>query len=188
MIILDNGHGKDTPGKRSPVWNDGSQLFEYEFNRDIVRRIKEALPKADIRILVPELWDVSLERRVIRANEITRDAGSKNTLLISIHANAGGGTGWEVWTTPGSSRSDVFASNMYCEMEKLLTGFPMRKDMADGDPDKEANFYILKYTICPAILTENLFMDRETDCRFIMSESGRKLIAQAHINLIKKII
>ena len=38
-ILLDNGHGQETPGKRSPVWADGSQLFEYEFNRDIVRRI-----------------------------------------------------------------------------------------------------------------------------------------------------
>lgn len=38
-VILDNGHGKETPGKRSPIWGDGSQLFEWEFtgtfeNRD----------------------------------------------------------------------------------------------------------------------------------------------------------
>ena len=32
-ILLDNGHGYDTPGKRSPIWPDGSQLFEWEFNR-----------------------------------------------------------------------------------------------------------------------------------------------------------
>lgn len=38
-ILLDNGHGNETPGKRSPVWPDGSQLFEYEFNRAIVHRI-----------------------------------------------------------------------------------------------------------------------------------------------------
>ena len=37
-ILLDNGHGYDTPGKRSPIWPDGSQLFEWEFNRDIVSR------------------------------------------------------------------------------------------------------------------------------------------------------
>ena len=39
MVILDNGHGKETSGKRSPIWSDGSQLFEWEFNRDIVQRI-----------------------------------------------------------------------------------------------------------------------------------------------------
>ena len=61
-IILENGHGSQTPGKRSPIWGDGSQLFEWEFNRDIVRRIA-AMLKADgvkVEILVPEETDVSL--------------------------------------------------------------------------------------------------------------------------------
>ena len=42
-ILIDNGHGRATAGKRSPVWPDGKQLFEYEFNRDIARRMHEAL-------------------------------------------------------------------------------------------------------------------------------------------------
>ena len=42
-ILLDNGHGENTPGKRSPVWPDGTQLYEYEFNRDIARRVHNAL-------------------------------------------------------------------------------------------------------------------------------------------------
>lgn len=187
-IILDNGHGNNTPGKRSPVWSDGSQLFEYEFNRDIVRRIKEAMPDADIRILVPELWDEPLNVRVLRANIITNEVGWRNTLLISIHANAGGGTGWEVWTSVGKTNSDAYATLLFNEMQKLLTGFRMRQDASDGDPDKESQFYILKNTICPAVLTENLFMDTEKDCRYLMSEEGRNTIAQAHINFIKRII
>ena len=28
IVILDNGHGEETAGKRSPVWSDGKQLFE----------------------------------------------------------------------------------------------------------------------------------------------------------------
>ena len=47
-IILDNGHGNNTPGKRSPKWEDGTQLFEYEFNRDIVKRISAMLAKDTI--------------------------------------------------------------------------------------------------------------------------------------------
>ena len=42
-IILDNGHGIETPGKRSPIWKDGTQLFEWEFNRDVVRHIASKL-------------------------------------------------------------------------------------------------------------------------------------------------
>jgi len=188
IILLDNGHGANTAGKRSPVWPDGSQLFEYEFNRDIAGRIKKAFPKHDVRILVPELWDVSLQERVARANFITMNAGAKNVLLISIHANAGGGTGWEVWTTPGETLSDKYATMLFTEAHKQLPDFPVRPDNSDADPDKEANFYILKNTICPAILSENLFMDTEKDCRFLMSEEGRNTIAQAHINFIKRII
>ena len=43
MVILDPGHGFDTPGKRSPVWSDGTQLLEWEFSRDVVRRIERRL-------------------------------------------------------------------------------------------------------------------------------------------------
>ncbi len=43
IIILDAGHGVDCAGKRSPIWGDGSQLLEWEFNRDIVRRIAAML-------------------------------------------------------------------------------------------------------------------------------------------------
>ena len=42
MVILDPGHGFNTEGKRSPVWEDGTQLFEWEFNRDIARAVKRS--------------------------------------------------------------------------------------------------------------------------------------------------
>jgi N-acetylmuramoyl-L-alanine amidase len=93
LIILDNGHGDNTPGKRSPVWPNGSQLFEYEFNRDIVKRIKSKLDSYNIDsvVLVPELDDISLAERCKRANKIYDN--NKECVLLSIHANAGGGTG-----------------------------------------------------------------------------------------------
>ena len=71
-ILLDNGHGYDTPGKRSPIWPDGSQLFEWEFNRDIVSRIEILLKKAGISCvrLVPEKEDISLSERCKRAKVI----------------------------------------------------------------------------------------------------------------------
>ena len=102
IVILDNGHGEETAGKRSPVWGDGSQLFEWEFNRDIVRRIA-AMLKADgvkFEILVPEETDVSLPERCRRANVIHADCGN-NAVLFSVHGNAGGGTGWECYTSVG---------------------------------------------------------------------------------------
>lgn len=191
IVLLDNGHGKETAGKRSPVWSDGSQLFEWEFNRDIVRRIAEKLEADGIpyRVLVPEETDISLTERARRANEYAKEFNGK-AYVLSIHANAGGGTGWEVYTSSGQTPSDAIATVFFEEAgrEFVPDGWRMRSDYSDGDPDKEANFAILTKTTCPAILTENFFMDTEKDCRFIMSEDGRERIANMHVAAIKRVL
>lgn len=189
--MLDNGHGKETAGKRSPVWKDGAQLFEYEFNRDIVRRIAKQLSAEGIeyRIIVPEENDISLSERARRANEIYDQANGK-AFLLSVHANAGGGTGWECYTSVGLTKADELAT-ILCEeatREFQPDGWRMRFDYSDGDPDKENQFTILVKTKAPAVLTENFFMDTEKDCRFIMSETGRERIAKMHVAAIKRII
>jgi N-acetylmuramoyl-L-alanine amidase len=189
IVILDNGHGYQTPGKRSPIWSDGRQLVEYEFNRDIVSRIHEALKSLGIEsiILVSEQDDIPLQERVRRANLIA--SKNKGAFLVSVHANAGGGTGWEIFTTPGETASDKIASLMVYEAERFLRaeGFRVRSDYADGDGDKEERFKILKDTSCPAVLTENLFMDNERDCKFLLSQYGRGIITEIHIEAIRKI-
>lgn len=191
IVLLDNGHGKETAGKRSPIWSDGSQLFEWEFNRDIVRRIAEKLQADGVpyRILVPEENDISLSERVKRANEIAKENNGK-VYVLSVHANAGGGTGWEVYTSPGETKADAIATVFAEEAQRIFVpdGWRMRFDYADGDPDKEAAFYILKHTSCPAIVTENFFMDTEKDCRFIMSDDGREQIADMHVAAIKRVV
>lgn len=191
IIILDNGHGNNTPGKRSPKWEDGTQLFEYEFNRDIVKRIAAMLAKDKINtiILVPESNDVSLQERCNRANRIYKNSGN-NSILISVHGNAGGGTGWECYTTVGNTKSDSIATILYEEAaaEFAKDGWKVRSDMSDGDPDKESQFYILKHTNCPAVLTENFFMDNLKDCKFMMSEEGRNRIARMHYKAIKRML
>lgn len=67
-ILVDNGHGIETPGKRSP---DGV-LREYAWNRLIAARIVSALTDLghDSQLLVPELTDVPLPERCRRVNEI----------------------------------------------------------------------------------------------------------------------
>ncbi len=188
-VILDNGHGVDCAGKRSPLWPDGSQLYEWEFNRDIVCRLTELLVRSGIpyEVLAPEMSDVPLSERCRRANEIyDREAG--NCILLSIHGNAGGGTGWEAYTTRGETNADGLASLLYdeAEWEFAREGWRIRKDFADGDADKESDFYILKHTKAPAVLTENFFMDNERDCRLMLSTEGRERIARVHFNAIKR--
>jgi N-acetylmuramoyl-L-alanine amidase len=190
MVILDAGHGINTPGKRSPVWSDRSQLFEFEFTRDIVKRIYSGLVYRSIKcvILVPEEKDISLTVRCERANTLYKKW--PGSFLISVHGNAGEkpneGTGWEVWTSPGQTESDKIATILFESAKVNLSKWKTRSDLSDGDPDKESKFTILTDTVCPAVLTENLFYDNEKDCRFMMSEDGRSIIARLHVEGIMK--
>ena len=188
LVIIDNGHGVDTKGKCSPTYKDGAKLWEYEFNRDIAARIAYRCKCNGIpfKMLVTEMHDISLAERVRRVNDLCDK--HLGCFLVSIHANAGMGTGWEVWTSKGKTKSDEYATIFMEEAERELKEFKMRKDYTDGDSDKEEQFYILRHTKCPAVLTENLFMDTERDCRFLMSEDGRERIADLHFKAIKRIV
>jgi N-acetylmuramoyl-L-alanine amidase len=74
---------------------------------------------------------------------------------------------------------------LYREAGMYLARYPARTDRRDGDPDKETDrFSLLSKTICPAVLTENLFMDNHDECRFLASEEGRDLIARVHFEAL----
>ena len=185
-VLIDNGHGVNTPGKRSP---DGL-LREYEFNRTIAVGILEhfALRDIDAELVVPELEDISLIERCRRVNEASLIFGVENTLLISIHANAAGNgsqwmnaTGWCAYTSPGETEADKIAKYLYRAARHYLPGHKIRCDHSDGDPDFEAPFYLLKHTYCPAVLTENLFMDAYPDYQFLMSNAGKRSIVNLHV-------
>ena len=186
-ILIDNGHGAETPGKRSP---DGV-LRGYAWNRLIAARIVSALTDLghDAQLLVPELSDVPLRERCRRVNEICRLLGKDNVILISIHANAAGkgdkwldATGWCAYTTRGDTKADALATCLYDAAKFHLPGQRLRTDYADGDPDLEADFYILRRTLPAAVLVENFFMDSKPDYRFLLSEEGQAAIVNLHID------
>lgn len=200
VILLDNGHAKSTPGKRSPLFDDGvTQFFEYEFNRDIVKRVAKELDNLGIKyqVLVPEVEeDIKLSVRASRANQYCKEYGAGKCLLISVHADAAGNgsewknaRGWSVYTTKGVTKSDAIATKFFEEASNILPKYDMklRKDMSDGDPDWEENFTIIYAANCPAILTENLFYDNKIDVNFLMSEEGKDVITKIHIEGIKRV-
>ena len=185
-ILIDNGHGIETPGKRSP---DGA-LREYAWNRIIAARIVSALTDLghNAQLLVPELTDVPLPERCRRVNEICRLLGKDNVILISIHANAAGkgdkwldATGWCAYTTRGDTRADALATCLYEAARRYLPGQKLRTDYADGDPDLEADFYIIRRTLCPSVLVENMFMDGRKDYEFLLSSDGQQAIVSLHV-------
>lgn len=204
IILIDNGHGSNTAGKHSP----DRSLLEYKYAREIAERITKSLKAKgyDARRIVSEETDISLVERCRRVNEICNKVGTKNVILVSIHCNAAGGDGkwksaggWCVYTSPGKTKADDLATILWNTAQEELKPYidqfsvlkaqgaydskqkPMRADWSDGDPDYEANFYILIHTKCPAVLTESLFQDNKADVSFLLSEEGKQAITNLHV-------
>ncbi|KAA3704408.1 N-acetylmuramoyl-L-alanine amidase, partial [Bacteroides salyersiae] len=113
-------------------------------------------------------------------------------LLISVHCNdAGNGDwlnarGWSAYTSKGQTKADKLADCLYSVAESVFVGQRIRKDLSDGDPDWEENFYILNKTKCPAVLTENFFQDNKDDVAFLLSPEGKQQIVKVHVEGIIK--
>ena len=185
-ILIDNGHGHDTPGKRSP---DG-KFREYAYNREIAKRIVADLIDRgyDAELIVPEDNDISLEERVRRVNKICLASDPSCVILVSVHVNAAGdgskwtnATGWSAYTCKGQTASDKLAECLYEAATKNFPDRRIRTDYSDTDPDWEENFYILRHSLCPAVLTENFFMDNKSDLEYLQSRAGKQTVIDTHV-------
>ena len=185
-IFIDNGHGLMTAGKRSP---DG-QFREPFYNREIARRVvSDLLDRGyDAELLVPEDYAVSLAERVRRVNAACFLLGKQNVILVSIHVNAAGNgtkwlnaTGWSVYTCKGQTASDKLAECLCQAAIKNFPGHRIRTDMSDGDMDWEEGFYILRKSLCVAVLTENFFMDSRDDIEYLQSRAGKQAVVDTHV-------
>lgn len=193
-ILIDNGHGENTPGKCSP----NGKFREYQYAREIAQSVEYELKKRgyDAERIVREDIDVPLAERARRVNEYCDRLGTANVLLVSIHVNAAGNgsewmnaRGWSAYTSKGQTKADKLATSMYEAAEEVLPdGIRIRKDYSDGDEDWEENFYILRKTKCPAVLTENLFQDNREDVTFLTSDAGKRAIIDIHVRGIENYI
>ena len=192
-VLIDPGHGIDTPGKRSP---DG-QFLEYLWNRQVADLLLEKLVAMGIgaSLVVTETNDVTLRNRVNRVNTICNKVGSSNVLLVSIHANAAGNgsswmnaKGWSCYTSKGKTKSDQVAECLYEAFEAEFPDRKIRKDLSDGDKDWEENFYVLEKSRCPAVLLENFFYDNREECAWMLQEETKRRIASAAAKGIAKYV
>ena len=192
-VILDAGHG---PKSEHKMFDHGSfKIYEGEVNRQITNKLKKKLDAAGIHWIqvYEEGKDTPLKDRVNQANFRYR-GGSTNVYpayYLSIHSNAGGGNGFEVFTSPGETQSDKIATIFCKHLSKVKDEddkkFKFRSDHADGDPDKEALFYVLRKTRMPALLVENLFFDNLEEAKYLMSIKGQGRIATALFNSIVEV-
>ncbi len=191
LWCLDNGHGKATPGKRSPVFQNGNTLYEYELVRDINRRIMASLDAKGLKYfnVVPETeGDISLSDRVSRANN---KASNLPKIYLSIHSNAFGkpgewtsASGIETWYYESSGAGKKIASAFQRCLIQSTSWFD--RGIRFHQPKAKA-FFVLRNTSMPAVLTENGFYTNMTESGLLSGEEFRKKIADAHVNAILEI-
>jgi N-acetylmuramoyl-L-alanine amidase len=168
-LLVDPGHG----GKDSGAVSSDGETLEKDVVWDISNRVMVLLGmKADFIAMSREEDDfVNLSERAAIANRTNCD-------LLSIHANAGGGHGMEVFSSPGITDSDRWATDVLSGMADACPGQPLRVDFSDGDSDKEAKFTVLTRTKGSAILVEVGFMDSEKGIAFLRGEKNRQRLAE----------
>lgn len=191
LIILDNGHGVNTKGKRSP----DERLMEWKWTRDFVELLNNRLKKEgySTHLLVPEDTDVSLSNRVLRANTVYKNfkniSADWEAVLISVHVDAAPQAGWSnargltVHVCENASKKSKTLAQLIQVLAKDdgLTG----NRWIPNENYFTHNYFILKNTSMPAVLVENLFMTNKEDVDFLLSESGKEKLLQLYVDALK---
>ena len=169
-VILDAGHGFNTSGKRSPA-SMGTVVREWTLNNAVCNYIQEILKNYNVTVVRVDdttgKTDVPLSTRVAKTN------AQKPNLFVSIHHNAGGGTGVETyWHTYGSTADKKVAQIIQSNLVKR-TGMRNRGV-------KQASLAVLNCkSSIPAVLVEGGFYDNHADFDYITTIKGQKAYAQA---------
>lgn len=187
--VLGNGHGGMIGGKyqtkgKQYTFEDGTTIYEGEYNRAIKTRVMELLTRKGIPFydLVPEQKDIHMNTRISRADYLYKKSKGR-TFLIDLHSNAGKGEGCEVFVCRRcSSKSQALAS--WTEA-LFLKHFP--ESTFRGV--KRKNWDIITLTNNPAILLELFFMDNEQECKkYLLTSEGRDRAAAYVVDIIEQFI
>lgn len=172
-IVIDAGHGGKDVGAVGPTG-----LKEASVNLDIAMRLRQMAEAQGINVYLTRSQNefLELQARADRANACTPD------LFVSIHCNAATtaqANGFEVWTTTGQTLSDAFAESIVLALNQAFPHEPLRADLQDGDHDREANFLVLRETICPAVLVETGFISNPGTESAMRTPEWRTKMAEA---------
>jgi N-acetylmuramoyl-L-alanine amidase len=158
-IVVNAGHTKYGTGTGASKY-----LNESAETRKIAYELMKLLADSKHEV-IPAVYDRSannLKEAVTLANNEQAD------LFISIHLNAGGGSGCEAYTWKGQQVAQAVKACSY--LKKL--GFKNR-GVKDG-----SGLYVIKHTKCTAILIEVCFVDNKADAE-LFKQVGYSNIAKA---------
>ena len=175
-VYIDPGHGGSDPGAV------GYGLEEKALTLAISLAMRDHLAAnwtVDTRMSRTTDLSRSLDQRTDDANAWGAD------LFISIHINAGGGTGFESYRyTNASARSIELQNAMH---PVVLAGMRSVGSVTDRGK-KAANFHVLRESTMPAILTENLFIDTAADAALLADPAFLTATGQAHATSVAQFL
>lgn len=171
-IAIDDGHGMETAGKRTPAFSDGSVMRENEFNRAVVAYLHDELTRNGFSVVLtsPEDTDTSLSTRVQRAEQAAAD------IFISVHANAFGND----WNSANGVESFVYS---LADGKTVRLGHSIQAALAretglkNRGLKENPDLYVLRKTTMPAVLVECGFMTNPTEAALLRQDSYRKKCA-----------
>lgn len=177
--MLDAGHGDHDAGAVGP-----SGLREKDVALTVTLLLGAILVAGgmDVRYTRKDDTFLALTKRCEIANAAGVDA------FLSIHCNsaANDASGFEVWTSPGQTKSDPFATSLFVSYGDAWPDLKKRADLGDGDPDKEAKFAVLTGTKMMAALFELEFIQTHWGENFLRDRDNQRKMAQAIANGILK--
>ena len=193
-IAVDNGHGIETAGKRTPplladiviggkvVRRKGETIHEKEWNRPVADYLITALRRCgfDVVDCCPTDKDIPLADRYNKANT------QKANLFVSKHFNAATGN----WWTPGYTLTFTCMANTATYKESKTAAALVQAEIAkingrknngvqDGKAYGVGNLAVLANTTMPAFLTEAGFMDVWEDAKTMLDPSAQQADAEA---------
>lgn len=184
-VFIDDGHGENTPGKRTPKFADGTVIKENQFNKPTANKLGNRLKALGFNVVYVALEDadISLRSRTDRANAIYEELKKKYPnipreklcIYISIHFNAQdetwGGTvgGIDTFFYPESKSGEKLAALL---LKYLIQGTPQRNRGINAE-----NFHVLRETHMPAALAECGFMDYEIESKLMLNEAFQDEVA-----------
>lgn len=189
VILLDNGHGVETAGKRSL---DGT-FREYRWTRDFAKLVFNKLKAADFMafLVTPEEQDISISKRVRRVNQLCIGDIKTDYLLISIHNDAAQ-VGYGNWASArgfsslvslnSSAQSRYFAKLIQSKMYN--SGYRGNRALPPYG-FRAQKLALLSETSCPAVLLEYLFMTNDDDLLILKDARQCEKMADLLVDTIK---
>lgn len=166
-IFIDPGHGGTDPGAT------GNGLKEKDVTLYISQKLKRYLDDNytghTTRLSRDTDKTLSLKQRTDMANSWGAD------YLISIHINAGGGTGYEDYIFNGTTQSTTV------NLRNIIHSEIVKETSSWGNRGKKtANFHMLRESRMPAMLTENGFIDTKADTDKLKNTAFLNSIIKGH--------